>query len=187
VTANKNGDDFGALKIEADKLIVYDDKNHPLQTFTVPGGLPNAPRGTPVAHMHKQTYEELVTLLTKLQGRDAHISKNCTAIGCPNALLCLTRKMVPGSCHACGKRWICDAEQNPLNTMEEFPVPEECIGYAFDPLQSCTACTVKHNVCTSLNIPPASTVEFDAKAGLVHVVMPIELKHISVTIRLGDE
>lgn len=167
MTANKNGDDFGALKIA--------------------GALTSVPCKTPVAQMHKQTYEELVTLLTQLQGRDARVSKNCTAIECPNALLCLTCKMVPGWCHNCGKRWICDAGPNPLNTMEEFLVPEECTGYAFDTLQTCVACTVKHNVCTSLNIPPAFTVEFDAKAGLVHVAMPIELKHINVNIKLGDE
>lgn len=169
---NKNGDIF------------FSDGNSLL-----PGSMTNAPeKASIVAHTDKNTYEDLVGNLSKLMGTHAKISRNCTAIECPNVLLCLTRKMISGHCHTCGKRWICDAQQNPLRTTEEFSVPEACTGYEFDALQMCNDCAVKSNVVKALGAsivpsPSPENIKYDSGTGVVHVVVPKVLNYINVSIK----
>ena len=192
MTANKNGDDFSKLangrwEIQADKMIIYDDDNHPMHTFTVT----DKPDKTPVAHVNKNTYEDLVKSLSELMGRDAKLSTHCTEIECPNAFLCLTARMVPFKCHTCGKQLMYDPGANPLHTVEEFEVPKECKGYRFDTMQACTTCSVQQNVHRALEsmkvpAPPPADIKYDSNTGIVHVPVPIALDKINVKISLGD-
>lgn len=188
---NKNGDVFPGdfIKIETGKFAAYhDDSNNPPYGFA----MTNAPKKTPVAHMNKDHYEKLVRSLEQLMGRDACLSRNCTDIECPNALLCLTTKMVPIKCSMCGKRLICDANDDPLQPMAEFEVPEGCTGYEFVDTQQCSQCRVQTNVHRALEsfgvpVQPPTDIEYDSNTGICHVTIPMPVSKIDVKIDLGDE